>query len=373
MKQLILIFLLLLFLLNGCVENLPEFPGSKKCLPLLLDNGSLALKVVWNKSTDSIPDIVPLENAKVILSSHYGRQVINTGADGYIKVNDLIIAPYYISVTATSPLDQTIDLTGIIQTLNISSGKICDTTITVKPVYKTGITINEIYCSGPVNNIFYFYDQYIELYNSSDSVRYLDGMMVMRVSGNLNGIYFPGADWYNDGRMQGITNIYKFPGKPGERNHPFNPKQFLVLAGDAIDNRKAVSTSIDLTYSDWEFFNQYMAADINNPNVPDLLNMRADYTTKFLINLSFDIVALASGVDSDWTDGIDISTIIDAVQYNNNAGTARKTIDDRLDKGIIQSPLRYSGQSMQRKIPGKDSNNGALDWEIKTSPTPGKQ
>jgi hypothetical protein len=373
MKQLILISLSFFFLLNGCMEKLPGLYGSMKSLPLLLDNGSLVLKVVWNKSNDSIPDIVPLQNAKVTLSSHYGMQSYNTDADGYLKLNDLIIASYNISVTATSPLDPTIDLTGTIQALSITSDKICDTTIIVKAVYKLGITINEIYSAGPVNNLFYFYDQYIELYNSSDSVRYLDGMMVMRVSTNLNGIYFPGADWYNDGRMQGVTTIYKFPGKPGEKNHPFYPKEFLVLAGDAIDNRTIIPNSIDLSHADWEFYNQYMAADIDNPSVPNLINMRSDNATKFLVNLTYDIVALATGVDSVWTDGIDISTIIDAVQYNNNPGTTVKTIDNRLDRGIIQSPLRYSGQSMQRKVPGKDSNNGALDWEILANPTPGRQ
>ena len=374
MKYLVLISLSLILLQIGCSENLTEPGGYKKGPPAILDNGSLVLKVLWNKSNDSIPDLVPLQNAKVAISSSNGRGVSNfyTGADGYLRLNDLVITTYNISVTAVSPQDKTIPLAGTIQTINITSNKICDTSITIKSVYKSGITINEIYCAGPVNNIFYLYDQYIELYNSSDSIKYLDGMMVMRVSIN-NGIsYPPGADWYNDGRMQGVNYVYKFPGKPGERNHPFPPKKFLVIAGDAIDHRQAVPTSIDLSNADWEFYNQYMPADVDNPNVPNLINMRADNVTKFLINLSFDIVALASGVDSVWTDGIDISTIIDAVQYNNNS-TAAKTLDDRLDIGIVQSPPKYSGKSMQRKVPGFDSNNGSLDWEIIAAPTPGRQ
>jgi hypothetical protein len=184
--------------------------------------------------------------------------------------------------------------------------------------------------------------------------------------------YRPGGDWYHNGKMQGITYIYKFPGRAGEKNYPFNPKQFLVLAGDAIDHRKAVSTSIDLSHADWEFVNQYMAGDYDNPNVPNLLNMRPDNGTKFLIALDDDIIAIASGVDTTWTEGIDISSILDAVQYRANTNLP-KYIDDRLDKGIVQAPPRYSGKSMERKEPGMDTNDGSVDWDILPHPTPGRQ
>ena len=359
-----ILFLVLLFYLCGCKENPPIVHDG---------NGTMELRAVWDKSTDSIPDIVPLQNAKVIMSSQYGIQIYYTGSDGFLRLNHLPSAVYNISVRAPHPADASIILVGAIQNLNVVSGQTYTSTDTTKPVSNTGIAINEIYSAGPVNNIFYIYDQFIELYNSSDSVKYLDGMLVMRVCETDNGTYGPGGDWYNNGKMQGIAYIYKFPGKAGEKNYPFYPKQFLVLAGDAIDHTKVVSTSIDLSHANWEFYNQYMAADIDNPNVPNLLNMRPDNTTKFLINLAGDIVAVASGVDTAWTEGIDISTIIDAVQYNDNAENAKKTIDDRLDMGIIQSPPRYSGKSIERREPGMDSNNGSIDWDILPHPTPGRQ
>jgi hypothetical protein len=362
MKFLNVLSLFLLFSLFGCKEN----------PPVLIDgNGTLELKVVWNKSIDSIPDIVPLQNAKVILSSQYGIQIYYTGSDGFLRLNHLPSAIYSISVKVSHPQDNTIILVGAVRDVNIGSGQISAPTITAKPVASSGISMNEIYSVGPVNNIFYFYDLFIELYNSSDSVKYLDGMMVMRVSHSDGNGLGPGGDWYHDGRMQGVTYAYKFPGKAGEKNYPFIPKQFLVLAGDAVDHRKVVSASIDLSNADWEFYNQYMAADIDNPNVPNLINLRTDNTTKFLIGLNDDIVAIASGVDTVWTDGVDISNILDAVQFRANV-TLPKYIDDRLDRGIIQAPARYSGKSMQRKEPGMDTNDGSLDWEILPAPTPGK-
>jgi hypothetical protein len=363
-----LLFLVLLFYLCGCRENPPVVHDG---------NGIIELKAVWNKSTDSIPDIVPLQNAKVVMSSPYGIQIYHAGSDGVLRLNHLPSTIYSISIRATHPVDPSIILVGAVRDVNIESGQICNQTITAKPVSSTGIAINEIYSVGPVNNIFYFYDLFIELFNSSDSVKYLDGMQIMRVSGNnptstIPGTKGPGADEYNDGRMWGVTYIYKFPGRPGEKNYPFNPKQFLVLAGDAVDHRKVLSNSIDLSHADWEFYNQYMAADIDNPNVPNLINLRPDNTSKFLISLTSDIVALASGKDTVWTDGIDISTLIDAVQYSSNTAKI-KTINDRIDRGIALSPPRYSGKSIQRREPGMDTNDGSLDFEILSVPTPGRQ
>jgi hypothetical protein len=363
MKFLNILSLFLLFYLGGCKQNPPVVPDG---------NGTIELKAVWNKSTDSIPDMVPLQNAKVVLNSQYGIKIYHIGSDGILSLTHLPSATYSISVRAPHPDDPTIILVGAVRDISIGSGQSSAPTITAKPVSSSGIAINEIYCSGPVNNIFYFYDLFIELYNSSDSVKYVDGMQIMRVSGTNSGTFGPGADWYGDGRMQGVTYIYKFPGRAGEKNYPFNPKQFLVLAGDAVDHRKIISTSVDLSNADWEFYNQYMAADIDNPNVLNLTNLRSDNGTKFLINLASDVIALGSGVDTVWTDGIDISTIVDAVEYTSSSAHL-KTIDDRLDRGIIQSPPRYGGKSMQRKEPGMDTNDGSLDFEILPVPTPGRQ
>ena len=364
MRYLIIISLFLLIYIYGCMQNPPVVQDG---------NGSVVLRAVWDKSLDTIPDIVPLQNAQVIMTCQYGMKIYYTGSDGFLRLNHLPSGTYSISIKAPHPADPTIILVGAIRGVNITSGQTSTPIDTAKPVSSTGIAINEIYTVGLVNNIFYFYDLFLELYNSSDSVKYVDGIQVMRVSGTDNGTYGPGGDWYHNGKMQGITYIYKFPGRPGEKNYPFNPKQFLVLAGDAIDHRKAVSTSIDLSHADWEFYNQYMAADIDNPNVPNLTNLRPDNTTKFLLNLTADIVALASGVDTVWTDGIDISSIIDAVQYSSHSSTSNKTIDDRLDRGIAPYPPRYSGQSIERKEPGMDTNDGSIDFQILPHPTPGRQ
>jgi hypothetical protein len=329
------------------------------------------LHAFWSPSGDSAGTYEPLSNAKVLLISEYGIMVRTTDENGIYFCDNLPHAKYSVSVRMAHPDDPNIVVVGNIRDIDLAmKGSSCDT-IYALPFSSFGISINEIYCAGPVNSIFFFYDQFIELYNSSDEIKYLDGMIISRVSGNNDeGGLGPGADQDNDDDIDGFTYLFKFPGNPGEENHPINPKQFIVLAADAINHKNTVSTAVDLSNADWEFFNQFSADDIDNPNVPNLINIRSDRTVDFLINLVSDVIILSDGRDTVWSDGIDLSNIIDGVEYQSSPNTA-KTLDNRVDRGYALSPARYSGQSMQRREPGNDSNDATIDWEILPSPTPG--
>ncbi len=363
MKLLYAILILFLVFLPCCKELPPSTVEGKS---------ELKLTTIWDvANNDSLPDYQPLKNAKVILSSEYGIMVKQTDDEGKLNLDGLPTSNYGVSVRMKHPDDPSIQLVGNLKDIEIMSGKVFRDTIIAKPISSTGIAINEIYAGGPVNNYYFFYDQYIEIYNAGDSVKYLDGMMVMRVSGNNEG-KGSGADEGDDGDIDGVTYVFKFPGNPGEKNYPFMPKQFLVLASDGVNHQSTIATSIDLSKADWEFYNQFSSNDVDNPNVPNLINMRSDKTVDFLINLSADVIILSSGVDSVWSDGIDISSVIDGVEYQSRV-TLSKTLDNRIDRGVVLSPPKYGGRSMQRREPGVDTNDGSLDWEIIPHPTPGYQ
>ena len=333
----------------------------------------IELMAIWDTSSvENNPQYIPLKNAKVILTSEYGISIRLTDNDGRLLISGLPSSTYSISVRMQHPLDPNVLLVGSVRDQEISTGKVFQDTILAKPISSTGISINEVYAGGPVNSIFYFYDQFIELYNASDSIKYVDGMFVMRVSGNNEGGKGPGADEDDDGDIDGVTYAFKFPGNPGEHNYPFYPKTFLVLAQDAVNHKNTVSTSIDLNNANWEFYNQFSANDIDNPNVLNLINMRSDRTVDFMINLSSDVIVISSGVDAIIEDGIDLSTVIDGVEYQSSI-TSAKTLDNRVDRGFVLSPAKYGGQSMQRREPGSDANDATLDWEIIPKPTPGYQ
>jgi hypothetical protein len=355
------VFFISLALFHSCekIEMPTKYDGS----------GYLKLICLW----DSLGQLTPIRNGKVIITSEYGMKIVYLNEDGCVEIPNLPESIYNASVHGIHPTDKNISLIGVKKDIEVKSMVKTIDTIIASPTSRFGIVINEIYSSGPVNDIFYIFDQFIELYNPTDSIKYLDGIIVMRVSGNNEGLG-PGADEGNDGDIDGITYIYKFPGNPGEKNYPIYPKQFVVIASKAIDHRKFVSTSIDLSNADWEFYNQYSPNDVDNPNVPNLINLRPDRTSDFLLALTSDIVVIATGEDIKWEDGIDINTIIDGVEYQSSPHPInKKTLDPRVDRGYVLSPPRYSGKSMQRKSPGFDTNDSSIDFEIIDKPTPGRQ
>lgn len=361
MKKISLLIFIFLIILLGCQEDPPIIPdGNAKISLFALGDTTLV---------DSIPHFVPMQNAKVILSSEYGLMIKYTDQNGSLFLEGLPASTYSISVRMPHPLNQNILIVGNIRDVEVTPGRIVTDTIIATQVANTGICINEIYAGGPLNNIFFFYDQFIELYNYSDETKYVDGMIITRVSGNNEG-KGPGADEGDDGDIDGVTYIFKFPGKPGETNYPFYPHTYLVLASTAVNHKNVVSTSYDLSNANWEFYNQFSASDFDNPNVPNLINIRSDRTVDFLINLVSDVIVLSSGADSVWEDGLDLSTIVDGVQYKSSL-TSRKTLDARVDKGFVQSPPKYSGKSMRRREPGVDTNDATLDWEAIPAATPG--
>jgi len=361
MKKISFLLSLLLVVFMSCQEE----------PPLIADgNAKISLTALGDTTlVDTIPHYILMQNAKVILSSEYGFIIKYTDNNGNLILEGLPAATYSISVRMPHPLNSNILLVGNIRDVEVSPENAVTDTILAEQIANTGIAINEIYAGGPQNNIFFFYDQFIELYNYSDETKYVDGMIVTRVSGNSTG-KGPGADEGDDGDIDGVTYIFKFPGKPGETNYPFYPRTFLVLASTAVNHKNVVSTSYDLSNADWEFYNQFSASDFDNPNVKNLINIRSDRTVDFLINLVSDVIVLGSGVDSVWEDGLDIPTVVDGVQYKSSV-SSKKTLDARVDKGFALSPPKYSGKSMRRREPGVDTNDATLDWESIPSATPG--
>ena len=233
---------------------------------------------------------------------------------------------------------------------------------------KSGLKINEIYTSGPPNNIYYFYDQFFELYNGMSETVYLDGMIFLRLT--RTPVF---ADTLS------VTYIYQFPGQAlTGKNYPVEPGDFVVLAGNAFDHNiigPLAGKTVDLSNADWEFYNNIEAAAYDNPNVPNITtnNGRVSQRSKvdFMVGLIGDGLALCNGSDYDQSDGIDINTVIDCVEFSSSEAHT-KEVPFSVDAswgGIGQS--RYAGQSLERIRPGFDTNNSRIDFIIINAPTPG--
>ena len=331
--------------------------------------------------TDS-PSIIPVQNAEVTLTA-----VSYSGADGnpltYTRFTDssglavfdqLTVGRYNVFVSKEIKTNaKTILITGS-KTLVLPDSIHGVDSLRATPIEKSNLVINEIYFCGPVNRNYYFYDQFIELYNNSDMTVYLDGMYLCRV------VQTHPTDLHERDYVQTL-NLFRFPGEAlTGREYPVAPGQFVVIAQDAVDHSQYIETAVDLSGADWEFYNPY-AGDIDFP-APNVENFLPEKTNDFMINLTHNAVILSDGSDWYWGEinendyqyiHIPISTIIDGVEYSSNP-EKQKELNRRVDAGFAGVNIpKYSGMSTQRREPGFDTNNSSIDFVNLDHPTPGYQ
>ena len=231
-----------------------------------------------------------------------------------------------------------------------------------------GFKINEVYSSGPASSLRYWNDLYLELYNGSGDTVYVDGMLILRLGT---------SQLFSD--VLKVTYIYQFPGTAiTGREYPVIPGEFVVLAGQAFNHNligPLRGKTVDLSHADWEFINMIEPGALDNASVPNITtnNGRVVQTSRvgFLIGMTGDGLALCDGTDIDQTDGIDISTVIDCIELSASP-THTKEVPYSVDLsfgGLGQ--VKYSGQSVERLLPGFDTNNSRIDFTVINKPTPG--
>jgi hypothetical protein len=317
--------------------------------------------------------------AKVEISSptFVFKKEVETDADGRVVVNNLPSGVYTVQASLKDT-QHNILLMGQNQRTLVTASASADTVfmsfISISP-----IVINEIYYCGCNASRFYYYDQFIELYNATDSTRYLDGYFMCRSTQVENLVDFDNVDY------SVAYYVYQFPGTRGVTQLcPIEPHGFLVLAVDAINHHIQGPNCVDLSNADWEFFCA-TSSDYDNPAVPNLLP-RDNQNQDFSYNLAHCALWLATGESFEWATHcymsgqsqicseymhIPNSTILDAVEYSANPASQRY-MSIHLDampggNGIA----RYSGYSIERKVPGLDTNNSSFDFENIFPPTPG--
>lgn len=160
----------------GCTDDKPTAP-----------DGEGIISVVVVDTTGNYPDATPgvpapVEGAKVSLQART-HEYITTGeaSDGTVDFSMLPAGQY--SLFARWELEisaqQKDVFTGFIDVNVSGTGEVSDT-IFVSTVTVNGMMINEIYYCGGDYSKFYFYDQFVELYNASQDTLYLDGCILTR-------------------------------------------------------------------------------------------------------------------------------------------------------------------------------------------------
>jgi hypothetical protein len=366
----------LLVFLSGC--------GKKK--PTALEGfGAIKVKIGFDITARTFidPDTMRIDSVEVTWLDVYGRKSKHpyyTNSEGEVVLDSLFSSKYKIDALRVYGFGEgkRIKFSGSMENVaTVSMGEIPTCEINLRYV-ATGIKINEIYFDGPSTNELYFDDQYIELYNPEDDTLYLDGMVIYRVSANLlsQEPYQPwGQDNDGDGDIDKAISGGQFPGTPlTGRQWPIAPGQFVVCACTPIDHRQYCPTSIDLSHADFEFFNPLCTRDADYPGIPNITELYQGRTTIFMLSLGSDVYVLTDGSDLNYLDGIDISSVVDGVEYRSSVPAIMKYLTPLVDQGYAGIGIqKYNGLSIERIIPGYDTNNSTNDFEIIIHPTPGYQ
>ncbi len=366
----------LLMLLNGC--------GKKK--PTVSEGlGAIQVKIGFDITARTFidPDTMRIDSVEVTWLDIYGRRCRHpyySDSKGEVYIDSLFSGKYKIDALRVYSFGEgkNIKFSGAMEnvaTVSMNEIPICQ--INLRYV-SSGIKINEIYYAGPYTNELYYDDQYIELYNPEDDTLYLDGMIISRVGNSSLSSSGPpqyyGQDNDGDGDIDKIVLIAQFPGTPKTgREYPIAPGQFVVCACTPIDHRQYCPTSVDLSQAGFEFYNPISTRDADYPGVPNITNIYENRTTIFMINLGADVIILGDGSDVYFADGIDISSIVDGVEYRSSVpSTGIKYLTPLVDQGYSGIGLqKYNGLSIERIIPGYDTNNSTNDFEIIAHATPG--
>jgi hypothetical protein len=308
-----------------------------------------------------------------------------SGTTDDFKLNGLTRMPVYE--------DRNIDIA-----LNIVSG--------------SGLVFKEIYYTGVMS--YYWKDGFFELYNNSDEVQYLDGLIV----GIVDGGFGAPSPWAADGVLPDrypMTNhtIY-FPGTGAQ--YPVQPGTGVVVATVAINHSareltdEDVPSPVDLSHADWNIYIPAQPSDIEVAGIPNTLVAYSTWGLDFMPGVNGASLILAKLPEG--------KTVPDFVADENNfqrvpGGTLwdqlmipHEYVIDGVDivyptegeqfKRLLPSedvgmawvygdapgtPASYTGKSLRRKVISitaegkvvyKDTNNSSEDFIIGgQTPTPG--
>ena len=306
------------------------------------------------------------------------KETFRTDAEGHLVIKNLPAGYYNVQATRKDNVSRVL-LIGQAEEQLVNAAEKTDT-IYMSFISTSPIVINEVYFAGCNSSAFYYYDQYIELYNTTDETLYLDGYFIVRGT-QASGIF----DW--DPLTSDVAlgyYVFAFPGTRGVTHEcPIRPKQYLVIASDAINHHTYGSLCVDLNNADWEFFNA-LGNDYDNPAVPNLTPV-STYTQDFAFNIAHSSVWLTTGESYTFQEhcymsgtsticseyvAFPLSTILDGVEFSGDP-PAHRYLSPRVDAAVGGIGItRYSGKSIERKVPGLDTNNSSFDFETVT-PTPG--
>ena len=260
------------------------------------------------------------------------------------------------------------------------------------------LLISKIYYSGTKDNMDrnYTTDSYIEIFNNSDEVAYLDGKY-LGLAESVSPAAYPAKD--NPDSIY-FRQVCRFPGAGQE--HPVQPGGSVVIAARSARNHmESAATSIDLSGADFEV--KAMEGS-GNPDIP-MLPIVTNSTTILTLNLlsggpnavvlfetDEDVMSWPQVYQKGKTSGerflrMHKKWVSDGVEClkkpaQSDPDVNTKRLQAEVDAGyiVINSVNGYNHESVERKVSKQeggryyltDTNNSSADFVVCTDPTPRK-
>ena len=271
---------------------------------------------------------------------------------------------------------------------------------------KADFVIEEVYFAGSTTaeGKQYSGDQYIKIYNNSDSVLYADGLVILESAFNTAQQYEYTPDIMS--QAMAVQCVYAIPGNG--KDYPVQPGESLLICDKAIDHTAANINSFDLRNADFEWYDETEKnQDVDNPQVTNLdkiysytkavwtlhnqglcayaiARLQVDKNT-FLTDYTYNATFINVIGNSQNTSAYQVPKewIIDAVNISNKAQYAWNVVDPSLDMGFtycgeVASDKNRYNKSVRRKVLSttpdgrkilKDTNNSTEDFEAKATPS----
>lgn len=247
--------------------------------------------------------------------------------------------------------------------------------VLLKQVPRTPFVISEIYYNGaPPPPPLYYHDQFTEIYNNSSVTEYLDGYII----GDQD------YGYKDDPFYMYSIHLYQFPGNG--QDYPVPPGGTVIIAQDAENHLLKNTHSLDLSHADFEYYNP-LSNDIDNPDVPNMIQLHHKYGFDFLYSTRNDAIFIAKLEEGDTLayGPFDLilspkCRVIDGVEYKEDVTNYDvKRFPDEIDAGITGGLPGYQGKSIARKVFKvigdlkvlMDNNNSSIDFHVLDQPSPG--
>lgn len=382
---------LIITILNGC--QLQEVPFTKVLVSI-----SLPVDALQGGKNGYTVILTNIATGRKLTDTTDTTGVLNlTAEEGVYNVTvtgQKSLITIVSSGTSQQSFTQEVEIRGLLEKSLVKGEQVALNVTMQMPQKGNGFVIQEVYYTGSTTpaNGNYYHDQYIEIFNNTDSVLYADGLSVAE-SNHLNTSAI--SEYGNFPNDLIVGAIYTIPGD--STSYPVQPGKSVVIASLGINHKTANANSpIDLAKADFEWYDA--GKDVDVPEVPNMIRNFCYSNTIWVLHTRGAHAYAIFKAPGNYTDFVTQNTvsiltasgssvlrvkipnslILDAVDLGLGGIIGSKSLSSAIDVSFSYCDASYNGKSVRRKVLKwengrailQDTNNSAKDFIPNATPKP---